>query len=359
MHLHQHPGRLRGRRRRTTSTGRPLPAPGPAAWRRWTPKPISALTPDDPMEHTGHGPLRRFLPPLRRGNCGGAQRLSRPGAARSLPRRNHPPTRSAGCRPAAGAHVRGGDRRGEPLATPRRSVRPRPPSPHPRQRTADDARRCASRIATNPSPMAGTWGRYQAAQSFVRAASIPTCCAGCAAATGSSGLLDLHRHARRRKHEDRLGRSSRQRSAGLALRAHRPRQRPSSPNREPVLKARVRKGCSSATRCSHIASRVRCAAAAPSSCCSAARLTPFKTAMRERRQPPRTFAITAGSTSPATTPGRLPAGRQPHPGDRSGSKISVRPASVACVARPRPAQNIDSRSHGRAAPPSAPHRSRR
>src|SRR5258706_2265846 len=132
-----------------------------------------------------------------------------------------------------------------PLATPRRSLsRPCPPSPHPRQRVADDASALqASRIATNPSPMAWDVGLdIEGAQSFVRPGLNPDLMRKLRRGDWVvQGLLDLHRH---NQEEARI-------ALGNFLAAARRQgwrcvrivhgKGLSSPNREPVLKAKVRK----------------------------------------------------------------------------------------------------------------------
>jgi DNA-nicking Smr family endonuclease len=132
-----------------------------------------------------------------------------------------------------------------PLGTPARSrSRPAPPAPHARQRKADDAHALhASRVATNPSPMAWDVGLdIESAQSFVRVGLNPDLLRKLRRGDWVvQGSLDLHRHTQEQARVALgafLGLARRQgwrcvrivHGKGL-----------SSPNREPVLKAKVRK----------------------------------------------------------------------------------------------------------------------
>jgi DNA-nicking Smr family endonuclease len=132
-----------------------------------------------------------------------------------------------------------------PLATPpRHCTRGYRPPPHPRQREADEANALdASRAATSPGPMAWDVGLdIEGAQSFVRTGLNPDLLRKLRRGHWVvQGALDLHRHtqeearvalgdfmARARRHGWRCVRIIH----GKGL---------SSPNREPVLKGKVRK----------------------------------------------------------------------------------------------------------------------
>jgi DNA-nicking Smr family endonuclease len=131
-----------------------------------------------------------------------------------------------------------------PLATAARSrSRPAPPEPHPRQRLADEERALRdSQAATNPSPMAWDVGLdIEGAQSFVRNGLNPDLLRKLRRGDWVQGSLDLHRHT---QEEARV-------ALGEFLAAARRQgwrcvrivhgKGLSSPNREPVLKAKVRK----------------------------------------------------------------------------------------------------------------------
>jgi DNA-nicking Smr family endonuclease len=132
-----------------------------------------------------------------------------------------------------------------PISTPPKSTsRPPPPSPHPRQREADEAQALeASRVALNPSPMSWDIGLdIEASQSYVRAGLNPDLLRKLRRGEWVvQGSLDLHQHTQdeaRTALTEFLVAARRQgwrcvriiHGKGL-----------SSPNREPVLKARVRK----------------------------------------------------------------------------------------------------------------------
>ena len=189
--------------------------------------------------------------------------LSDPALARELRRRARPAddSRNAHERAAATAPVQRPARNGhapddtpgfaalfgevEPLAAPPRSrSRPVPPTPHPRQRTADDdAALAASRIATNPSPMSWDVGLdIEGAQSFVRAGLNPDLLRKLRRGEWVvQGALDLHRHTQEQA-RIALGEflSLARRQGWRCVRIVHGKGL-SSPNREPVLKARVRK----------------------------------------------------------------------------------------------------------------------
>lgn len=132
-----------------------------------------------------------------------------------------------------------------PLSLPKKSIsRTPPPSPHPRQREADEAAALeTSRVARNPSPMAWDVGLdIESSQSYVRASLNPDLLRKLRRGEWViQGSLDLHQHTQdeaRSALSEFLGAARRQgwrcvriiHGKGL-----------SSPNREPVLKARVRK----------------------------------------------------------------------------------------------------------------------
>jgi DNA-nicking Smr family endonuclease len=132
-----------------------------------------------------------------------------------------------------------------PIATtPKSTSRPPLPTPHPRQRAADEAAAlAASRIALNPSPMSWDVGLdIEASQSYVRAGLNPDLLRKLRRGEWVvQSSLDLHHHTQdeaRTALTEFLVAARRQgwrcvrivHGKGL-----------SSPNREPVLKARVRK----------------------------------------------------------------------------------------------------------------------
>ena len=133
----------------------------------------------------------------------------------------------------------------EPLAGPARSLsRPAPPAPHPRQRTADDENALqASRAATNPSPMSWDVGiDIESAQSFVRGGLNPDLLRKLRREDWVvQGSLDLHRHTQEQARVA-LGEflSLARRQGWRCVRIVHGKGL-SSPNREPVLKAKVRK----------------------------------------------------------------------------------------------------------------------
>ncbi len=132
-----------------------------------------------------------------------------------------------------------------PLAAPARSrSRPSPPPPHPRQRLADDERALRdSQEAINPSPMAWDVGiDIEGAQSFVRAGLNPDLLRKLRRGDWVvQGWLDLHRHT---QEEARLALAEflagARRQGWRCVRIVHGKGL-SSPNREPVLKAKVRK----------------------------------------------------------------------------------------------------------------------
>jgi DNA-nicking Smr family endonuclease len=132
-----------------------------------------------------------------------------------------------------------------PLAAPARSrSRPAPPAPQPRQRTADDEEALnASRIAVNPSPMAWDVGLdIESAQSFVRAGLNPDLLRKLRRGDWVvQGALDLHKHTQEQARVA-LGEflSLARRQGWRCVRIVHGKGL-SSPNREPVLKAKVRK----------------------------------------------------------------------------------------------------------------------
>jgi DNA-nicking Smr family endonuclease len=129
-------------------------------------------------------------------------------------------------------------------AAPKSASKPPPPAPHPRQREADEAEALrASRVAQDPSPMAWDVGLdIESSQSFVRTGINPDLLRKLRRGEWVvQGALDLHQHTQdeaRSALADFLAAARRQgwrcvriiHGKGL-----------SSPNREPVLKARVRK----------------------------------------------------------------------------------------------------------------------
>jgi DNA-nicking Smr family endonuclease len=129
-------------------------------------------------------------------------------------------------------------------SAPKSTSRMPPPSPHPRQREADEAAALeTSRVAKNPSPMAWDVGLdIEGSQSFVRASLNPDLLRKLRRGEWVvQGSLDLHQHTQdqaRGALTEFLAAARRQgwrcvriiHGKGL-----------SSPNREPVLKARVRK----------------------------------------------------------------------------------------------------------------------
>ena len=133
----------------------------------------------------------------------------------------------------------------EPLAGPARSLsRPAPPAPHPRQRTADDESALqASRVATNPSPMSWDVGiDIEGAQSFVRGGLNPDLLRKLRRGDWVvQGSLDLHRHTQEQARLA-LGEflSLARRQGWRCVRIVHGKGL-SSPNREPVLKGKVRK----------------------------------------------------------------------------------------------------------------------
>jgi len=132
-----------------------------------------------------------------------------------------------------------------PLVTPpRSSSRQPPPPPHPRQREADEANALeASRVARDPSPMAWDIGLdVESSQSYVRSGLNPDLLRKLRRGEWVvQGTLDLHDHTQdeaRTALGEFLGTARR-----LGWRCVRVVHGKglSSPNREPVLKARVRK----------------------------------------------------------------------------------------------------------------------
>jgi DNA-nicking Smr family endonuclease len=133
----------------------------------------------------------------------------------------------------------------EPLAVARRHwVRSRPPLPHPHQRAADEARALqASRAATSPGPMAWDVGLdIESAQSFVRTGLNPDLLRKLRRGHWVvQGALDLHRHTQEQARialADFLA-SARRHGWRCVRIVH--GKGLSSPNREPVLKGKVRK----------------------------------------------------------------------------------------------------------------------
>jgi DNA-nicking Smr family endonuclease len=132
-----------------------------------------------------------------------------------------------------------------PISTPLKSTsRLPPPSPLPRQREADEAEALeASRVALNPSPMSWDVGLdIEGGQSYVRAGLNPDLLRKLRRGEWVvQGSLDLHQHT---QDEARTALTE----FLVAARRHGWRcvriihgKGLSSPNREPVLKARVRK----------------------------------------------------------------------------------------------------------------------
>ena len=133
----------------------------------------------------------------------------------------------------------------EPLAVTRRHWRKsRPPLPHPHQRVADEAQALqASRAATSPGPMAWDVGLdIEGAQSFVRAGLNPDLLRKLRRGHWVvQGALDLHRHTQEQARialADFLA-SARRHGWRCVRIVH--GKGLSSPNREPVLKGKVRK----------------------------------------------------------------------------------------------------------------------
>ena len=132
-----------------------------------------------------------------------------------------------------------------PLGAPARSrSRPTPPAPHPRQRQADDQRALRdSRDAINPSPMAWDVGiDIEGAQSFVRAGLNPELLRKLRRGDWVvQGSLDLHRHTQEEARVALVDFLSAARRQGWRCVRIIHGKGLSSPNREPVLKAKVRK----------------------------------------------------------------------------------------------------------------------
>jgi DNA-nicking Smr family endonuclease len=133
----------------------------------------------------------------------------------------------------------------EPLAVTRRHrLKARPPLPHPHQRAADEAQALqASRAATSPGPMAWDVGLdVEGAQSFVRAGLNPDLLRKLRRGHWVvQGVLDLHRHTQEQARialADFL--ASARRYGWRCVRIVHGKGL-SSPNREPVLKGKVRK----------------------------------------------------------------------------------------------------------------------
>jgi DNA-nicking Smr family endonuclease len=133
----------------------------------------------------------------------------------------------------------------EPLAVPRRHwLKSRPPLPHPSQRAADEAQALqASRAATSPGPMAWDVGLdIEGAQSFVRTGLNPDLLRKLRRGHWVvQGALDLHSHTQEQARialADFLA-SARRHGWRCVRIVH--GKGLSSPNREPVLKGKVRK----------------------------------------------------------------------------------------------------------------------
>jgi len=133
----------------------------------------------------------------------------------------------------------------EPLTSPRRHwLRLRPPLPHARQRAADEAQALqASRAVTSPGPMAWDVGLdIEGAQSFVRTGLNPDLLRKLRRGHWVvQGALDLHRHTQEQARialADFL--ASARRHGWRCVRIIHGKGL-SSPNREPVLKGKVRK----------------------------------------------------------------------------------------------------------------------
>ena len=132
-----------------------------------------------------------------------------------------------------------------PLATPARSKsRPPPPAPQPRQREADEADALlTSRVALNPSPMSWDVGLdIESSQSFVRTGLNPDLLRKLRRGEWViQGGLDLHQHTQEEARSALSEFLAEARRVGWRCVRIIHGKGLSSPNREPVLKARVRK----------------------------------------------------------------------------------------------------------------------
>ena len=132
-----------------------------------------------------------------------------------------------------------------PIATPKKSTsRAPPPAPHPRQREADEAKALeASRIALDPSPMSWDVGLdIESSQSYVRAGLNPDLLRKLRRGEWVvQGALDLHQHTQEQARAALAEFLADARRQGWRCVRIVHGKGLSSPNREPVLKARVRK----------------------------------------------------------------------------------------------------------------------
>jgi len=129
-------------------------------------------------------------------------------------------------------------------ATPKSTSRLPPPSPHPRQRHADEARAlAASRAARDPSPMSWDVGLdIEGSQSYVRTGLNPDLLRKLRRGEWVvQGALDLHQHTQDQAREALAAFLAAARRQGWRCVRIVHGKGLSSPNREPVLKARVRK----------------------------------------------------------------------------------------------------------------------
>lgn len=132
-----------------------------------------------------------------------------------------------------------------PLAAPRKSISKKPPpAPHPRQREADEAEALqASRDALNPSPMSWDVGLdIEGNQSYVRASLNPDLLRKLRRGDWViQGSLDLHQHTQEQARVALAEFMGVARWQGWRCVRIIHGKGLTSPNREPVLKARVRK----------------------------------------------------------------------------------------------------------------------
>jgi DNA-nicking Smr family endonuclease len=132
-----------------------------------------------------------------------------------------------------------------PLSAPPKSTsRIPPPPPHPRQREADEAAALeTSRVAKNPSPMSWDVGLdIEGSQSYVRAGLNPDLLRKLRRGEWVvQGSLDLHQHTQGEAHSALTAFLVDARRQGWRCVRIIHGKGLSSPNREPVLKARVRK----------------------------------------------------------------------------------------------------------------------